>query len=105
MWIAPNKYGDVKIMHEHYIKDVATRGLIDNSSAHPRDMKHNVLVNEATRVLRNGSSELEWEQVTHHLDYFVKRMQYSGYSQETRYKVMKKVIDKHEKIKRENEGS
>ena len=67
-----------------------------STSAHPDSMKRNVLVNEASRILRNCSKELNWEQVVPHLDYFVKRMQYSGYTVEERYKVVKKAIYKYE---------
>ena len=95
-WIAPNRDGVPKVMHEHYVKDVSTRGLMNSNSAHPNSMKRNVLVNEALRILRNCSSELEWEQVVPHLNYFVRRMQYSGYPIEERYKVIKKAIDKYE---------
>ena len=59
-------------------------------------MKTSVLVNEASRILRNCSNELEWEDKVPHLNYFAKRMQYSGYPKETRYKVMKRAIDKYD---------
>ena len=49
------------------------------------------------RILRNCSREMAWEDVVPHLNYFVQRMQFSGYPEETRYKVIKKAIDKYEK--------
>ena len=101
-WIGPNKDGVPKLMHEHYVKNVSTRGLMNSSSAHPTSMKRNVLVNEASRILRNCSSELEWEQVVPHLSYFARRMQYSGYPVEERYKVIKRAIDKYEEKENNN---
>ena len=84
---------------------MSTRSLIHNSSVHPENVKINVLVNEASRILRNCSDELEWKGVVPHLNYFTKRMQYSGYPKETRYKVMKKAIDKHdEEMEKRTEG-
>ena len=47
--------GDMKILHEHYMKDVSSRHVINYLSAHPEEMKVNVLVNEALRILRNCS--------------------------------------------------
>ena len=96
-WIGRNKDGMTKIMNEHYIKDVSTRNLINFNSAHPMNTKINILVNEASRILRNCSREMAWEDVVPHLNYFVQRMQFSGYPEETRYKVIKKAIDKYEK--------
>ena len=57
-------------------------------------MKMNVLVNEATRILKNCSKHLPREAVNKHLQYFVKRMQYSGYPQEHRYEVLLRTFKK-----------
>jgi len=104
IWIGKNKDGQLKIMHEHYIKDVTTRSLIHYTSSHPPNTKMNVMVNEARRILRNCSTELEWIETVSHLNYFVKRMQFSGYPKDIRYKVIKRAIDKYDKEeKRRNE--
>ena len=57
-------------------------------------MKINVLVNEVLRIMRNCSKYLQREDVTKHLQYFVNRMQYSGYPREYRYEVMTRAIKK-----------
>ena len=46
-WIGRNKDGVIKIMHGHYMKDVSTQSLIHFNSAHPTNVKTNILVNEA----------------------------------------------------------
>jgi hypothetical protein len=104
MWIGRNKDNIYKVMHDHYMKPVATRSLIHSDSAHPDNVKMNILVNEARRILRNCSPELDWTDTAAHLNYFVQRMQYSGYDKEARYKVMKKAINKH-KAEKENRGT
>ena len=108
LWIGKNKNGEYKLFHEHYMKDVSSRSLIHAVSAHPEDMKKNILINEVHRILRNCSSELEWEDIVPHLNYFVKRMIFSGYDTCMRYKVMKKAIDlykKKERIRAENNSN
>ena len=83
-------------MYEHYMKDVSSRRLLDYRSAHPESMKINVLVNEATRIMRNCTKYLPNDELTKHLQYFVKRMQYSGYPQEYRYEVLSRATRKNE---------
>ena len=77
------------------MKEVSSRHLLNYRSAHPESMKINVLVNEALRIMRNCSKYLRREEVTKHLQYFVNRMQYSGYPQEYRYEVMSRAIKKN----------
>ena len=45
--------------------------------------------------MRNCSDHLERQVVTNHLQYFVNRMQYSGYPQEYRYEVMSRAFKIH----------
>ena len=96
IWIGKNAAGEAKIIYTHYIKDVSTRAVIHANSAHPENVKLNVLVNEAGRILRNCSIDLKWEIVVSHLEYFSQRMQYSGYNKEQRYNVIKKALSKHD---------
>ena len=64
-------------------------------------MKEAVMVNEIMRILRNCSQHLEWDKVATHLTYFMRRMQFSGYDQRTRYKVLTRALEKQEKKMRE----
>ena len=84
--------GKTRVLHEHFMKDVSSRYLLSYRSAHPESMKINVLVNhslnEALKIMRNCSKFLTEEVVRSHLQYFVNRMQYSGYPVEYRYEVL-----------------
>ena len=85
VWIGLNKDGDYKILHSHYVKDVTSRLLIHSRSAHDPKVKFNVCVNEALRIIKNCSEQLEWKECITHLEYFTKRLQYSGYDLQYRY--------------------
>ena len=60
----------------------------------PGDNENNVLVNET--ILKNCSKHLPREAVNKHLQYVVKRMQYSGYPQEHRYEVLLRTFKNDE---------
>ena len=79
------------------MKDVSSRFLIHARSGHPSNMKTNVLINEGLRILRNCNIHLGWEEARKHLQYFVRRMQYSGYDQYMRAKVIFKVLNRYDK--------
>ena len=96
VWIGEGVNGETRILYSHYMKDVATRAVINARSCHSDTMKHCVMVNEAMRILRNCSPYLEWQEVAGKLSYFVKRMQFSGYSHEFRHRVMVKALQKHD---------
>ena len=87
----------MKILHVHYIKEVSTRAVINASSAHSEEMKMNVMVNEICRILKNCSIYLEWDEVAEHVNYFMKRLQYSGYSRQFRFKVVSRALAKYDK--------
>ena len=94
IWIGDSAANGTKIMYEHYMKDVSSRHLLNHRSAHPERMKMNVLVNEALRIMRNCTKHLEQTDLKKHLQYFVKRMQCSGYPQKYRYEVLSKAMRK-----------
>ena len=97
VWIGRTREGVIKVLHTHYIKDVSTRALINAKSAHGELMKVNVMVNEITRILRNCSVHLEWEEVASWIQYFVKRLQFSGYDKKFRHQVVTKALNKYDK--------
>ena len=104
MWMGESTNGDLKILHEHYMKDVSSRHVINYLSAHPEEMKVNVLVNEALRILRNCSEHLPDEVRTSHLQYLVNRMQFSGYPQPYRQKVIARAFRKYNRNKNRLQG-
>ena len=103
MWIGKNKEGVTKVLHTHYIKDVSTRALINSKSSHGDRTKANVMVNEITRILRNCSEELGWEEKTKWVSYFMKRLQFSGYDKKFRHGVVTAALKKYDKRKEEFE--
>ena len=92
IWKGESTQNGTKILYEHYMKDVSSRHLLNYRSAHPENMKISVLVNEALRIIRNCSKHLDRSVVTQHLQYFVNRMQYSGYPQEYRYEILSRAF-------------
>ena len=87
-----------KALHEHYMKDVSTRVLMKESSSHSLKMEINVLANEIDRIIRNCSPHLDWKEgVTPHVNYFMKRMSYSGYSKDLKFKVLQKALLRYRK--------
>jgi uncharacterized protein YktA (UPF0223 family) len=98
VWIGEVKPGVHKVITSHYMKDVSTRAVIDHKSSHPMQMKRNVMINEVLRILRNCNEHCPWEEVTKHISYFMKRLQFSGYDQSFRYDVMKTALKRQKTI-------
>ena len=97
IWIGKTNEGTTKILHTHYMKGVSSRAVINAASAHSMEMKKNVMVNEVCTILKNCSRYQEWEEVTRHVEYFMKRLQYSGYDQRFKYEVLRRALNRHDK--------
>ena len=84
--------GELKhqILYSHYMKPVSGRYVIHKDSAISYNTKLNILTNELTRVMRNLSPRVTTEEKQQHIQYFVHRLQFSGYNIEERIKVYKK---------------
>ena len=85
------------------MKDVSTRAVINERSSHPECMKRSVLTNEALRILRNCNKYLPWNETAEHLSYLMKRLQFSGYDQIFRFRVVKRALKKYDEIHRGSE--
>ena len=103
MWIKEID-GVVRILHEHYEKDMATKMLIHAESAIPMKVKRTVLTQEMLRIILHCSRYIPWDTVRDHLSNFTKKMQYSGYEQSIRYDVTKSAINAYQTMM-ENEAS
>ena len=96
---------NVKVLHEHYSKDVASKAVIDARSAVPWKVKRTVLTQEVIRVLRNCSRNLPWGEVCVHVEEYSRRMQFSGYQESFRGQVVKSALDAYDKmIARDQQG-
>ena len=103
MWIQEVD-GVVRLLYEHYEKDMATKMLIHADSAIPLRVKRTVLTQEMLRILLHCSRYLPWPYVTNHLNEFMKKMQYSGYQQPMRFDVAKSATSAYKTIK-DNEAN
>ena len=103
VWIGKDRNDEIKILYSHYMKDVASRMTIHYRSSHSITMKKNVMVNELSRIFRNCSSGLTWEEVAKHVSYFTRRMQFSEYPEEVRREVVSDAIKRYDaKMKRKD---
>ena len=97
VWIDEIPGVGFRILHSHYIKEVATRHVMNESSSHGAQMKFHVMVNELDRIMRNVSPYLKWEEsVVPSLDYFIKRMSFSGYSKFFMHRALVKALQKYD---------
>ena len=104
VWIGADKDGVVRILYTHYMKDVSSRAVMHRLSSHSDSMKVSVFVNEVLRILRNCSRYTVWkEEAARHLTYFMRRMQYSGFSETTRFQVLSAALRKYDEKVRSGE--
>ena len=57
---------------------------------------------EIKRIMRNCSVEVEWCETADHLSYYMRRMQFSGYSEDVRYQVLRMGLAGWEKPEKGN---
>ena len=104
VWIGRVGEDVVKVLHTHYMKEVASRATISYRSSHSKEMKRNVAMNEVMRIFRNCSKNIEWDVVAEHVSYYMKRLQYSGYPEEFRQEVVSETLKKLDRKNAEERG-
>ena len=82
----------VRIMHEHYHKEVASKAVVHARSALPWKTKRTIHTQEVIRILRNCSKYLPSNVTRSHVEEYVARMQYSGYDKEFRAQVVESAL-------------
>ena len=93
------------ILYSHYIKPVASRYVIHKKSAMSYKTKIHVLINELIRIMRNISPHVAESERRSHIQYFMNRLQFSGYSKEDRIIIYRKAKTKFdEKLKNDRLG-
>ena len=107
VWVGEAEDGKVRILHSHYTKEVSSKLVMAERSAHGMNTKRNVMVNELCRIMKNCSVYLPWAEAAEKMSYYVKRMGYCRYREDFRYSVVKMTISRHkERIKRwQEEGT
>ena len=97
VWIEEVSKDRFMMLHTHYVKEVASKRVIMESSSHGERMKVNVMINECDRIMRICSPHLGWDQeILPHLSHFVKRLKYCGYSNEFRHNVLSKSMKRYD---------
>ena len=81
-----------------YKKLYASKLAIPERSAHSKQNKLAVMVEEWLRRLRNHSRGLDWEQKRKYLDDWAMKLKRSGYPQTFRHQVIKAAVEKWEKM-------
>ena len=87
-----------KILHEHYVKDIANKHVIERDSAMSLQNKRRILTQMCLRVLLNNSKYLSLEESRERVNFFMRRMQASGYDKRFRYEVLKSAVNAYEKM-------
>ena len=82
-WIQPvDVNGSMKhqILHSHYMKPMSSKHVVNKSSALPISAKMNILIADLVRVMRNVSNYCQESERTKHIQQYIHRMQFSGYT-------------------------
>ena len=96
---------DGTIMYKFYKKPCASKFVIPEKSAHSKQMKMSVLVEEGMRRMRNCSEGLDWEERRGIMEEWARKLRRSGYPATVRHQVVKEALTKYDKMcKVEEEG-
>ena len=68
----------------------------------PWRMKRTIITQEILRVLLRCSPELKWEKVTDHVNYMMKKIQYSGYNKRFRAEVVTSALNAYRIIQQKD---
>ena len=86
------------LVYQHYEKDVSSKLLISERSAHSNGSKRSVHVSELVRRLSNTSVKLDWDKYTAPiLSDYMGRMKQAGYSENYRKHVLKNALARFDK--------
>ena len=107
MWVETKDIGDKvvhKILHEFYIKDVSSKFLINANATLSWKDKITIVTQQCLRILLNCSPGIETQIVINHLNFFMRRMQASGYDNKTRLQVLKSALKAYDNIKQKEQS-
>ena len=89
---------DGLIGYKFFSKPCASKFVIPEKSAHSKQMKMAVLVEEGLRRMRNCSRGLEWSVRKTIMEEWARKLRRSGYSVTTRHQVIKEAVEKYERM-------
>ena len=75
----------------HYMKPMSSRFVIHRNSAMSFNSKVNILVNDLIHIMKRISPHGSKEERKDHVQYYMYRLQFSGYAKEERIKVYRKA--------------
>ena len=90
---------DNQIIHEYYMKPVASKAVINNRSAMPLRDRRTVITQEILRILLRCSPLLPCGSVRAHIEQYMMRLQASCYSEQLRKMVLDSAANAYKKIK------
>ena len=93
-----NREPEMKILHEHYHKEVASKSVVNARSALPWKTKRTIHTQEVIRILRNCSRHLPANVARKHIEEYVARMQFSGYNREFRAQIVESAMKGFDKM-------
>ena len=99
VWIGQIENNVYKVIHEHYTKEIASKYVIDQKSAMSMQQKRPILTQMCLKVLLNNSEYLDEIKKKEKVEFFMRRMQASGYNNKIRYEVLKSAMNAYDKIK------
>ena len=93
------------IKYQFYSKPSACKFVIPSQSAHSKQMKMSVLVEEGVRRMRNNSRGLDWHVRKEVMEEWARKLRRSGYPCTVRHQVIKEAVEKYERMcKVEDDG-
>ena len=102
MWVEKKENSKVRIMHEFFQKEVSSKLVVHARSSLPWTAKRTVLTQEILRVLLRCSPDLSWEITKTHVEDFLLRIQFSGYTIKFQAEVLKSAIAAYREIQKED---
>ena len=96
MWVETGERN--KLLHEYYQKTVASKMVVHARSSLPWNTKRTVLTQEVLRILLRCSPELPWSTVKGHVETYMKRMQFAGYTPKFKGEVVRSAMKAYRKL-------
>ena len=98
MWVTNNS----KILHEFYQKDIFRKVVVNARSSLPWSTKRTALTKEILRIILKCSPDLPCEQIKNHVEMFMARKQFSGYTKKYMSEVPNSALKAYTEIKRKD---
>ena len=94
MWIEEVVINDTikhQVLYSYYEKEMCSKYLIHKNSALSNKSKINIVTNDLVRVMKNTSFHVKSEERLDKIQYFINKMQFSGYGKRDRIHVYNKA--------------